>query len=168
MILTPAQIDEIQNIVNNVLAKVYAEPISLIEKKANERSIAFRFGLYLTEYISQSSFGADNDLIVDFDYNRNGEGIKGMDGFSLTHGVYPDIIFHHRGFNDKNIFVVEMKGYWNKLGREDDLKKLIGFTHPQMNDYHYGLGLFLELKAQLDHCELNYYLNGANYPPNIG
>jgi hypothetical protein len=158
MILTDNQTAEIKGAIASALERVYSQDISLIDKRAHERSIAFRFGLYFSEIIKQTSFGNDAELTIDFDYNRNGEGVKDMQGFSLSHGVYPDIIFHRRGYNNKNIVAFEFKGYWTAKGKDEE--KLIGFTHPTHNDYQYGLGVFILICPTLNECEIVYYKNG--------
>jgi hypothetical protein len=159
MTLTQPQIDELKQMIAAALHNLYDYDFSLIERKANERSIAFRFGLYFSQILTESSFGSDNDLTIDFDYNRNGYAVKGMQGFSKSHGVYPDIILHHRGYNDKNILVIEFKGIWNNNNttRNADIIKLKGFTHIEENDYHYGLGAFIDLAFSLNDCATEYF-----------
>lgn len=158
MILTNNQTAEIKGAIASALERVYSQDFSLIERRAHERSIAFRFGLYFCEIIQFTSFGDDAELTIDFDYNRNGEGVKDMEGFSLSHGVYPDIILHRRGFNNKNVVAFEFKGYWTADGRDEE--KLMGFTHPTRNNYQYGLGAFIRFGETLDNCEVVYYKNG--------
>ena len=159
MVLTHKQIIEIKGAIISSLAKMYAQDVSLIERYAHERSCAFRFGLYFSEICTQTSFGADNELTIDFDYNRNLKNVKNMEGFNPKHGIFPDIILHHRGFNDKNIVVIEFKGHWSGNGRDDE--KLRGFTHQELNDYHYGLGVFIRLTPIYEKCEIVYYINGT-------
>lgn len=159
MILTEPQIDEIKNAIISSVERIYGQDFLLIARKAHERSCAFRFGLYFTEAVAQTSFGVDYDLTIDFDYNRNRDGVKNMEGFDDVHGVFPDIILHHRGENDKNIVVIEFKGYWTRSG--DDHEKLCGFTHQEANDYHYGLGVFVRLGTNFETCEFIYYKEGA-------
>lgn len=158
MILTNNQTAEIKGAIASALERVYSQDFLLIQNRAHERSIAFRFGFYFYEIIEFTSFGNDIELTIDFDYNRNGEGVKDMEGFSLSHGVYPDIILHRRGFNNRNVVALEFKGHWTANGRDEE--KLIGFTHPKRNNYQYGLGLFIRLGRTLDECELVYYKNG--------
>lgn len=158
MILTNNQTAEIKGAIASALERVYSQDFSLIERRAHERSIAFRFGLYFSEIIELTSFGADEDLTIDVEYNRNLRNAKNMQGFRARQGVFPDVILHHRGFNDKNVVIIEFKGYWSGNGRDDE--KLRGFTHQELNDYHYGLGLFIRLRRTLDECELVYYKNG--------
>lgn len=158
MTLTINQTTEIKGAIASALERVYANDLSLIEREAHERSIAFRFGLYFSEVVAQTSFGGDDELTIDFDYNRNQYNAKNMHGFNPKHGVLPDVILHHRGFNDKNIVVIEFKGYWSGNGNDHD--KLCGFTHQQQNDYHYGLGAFIRLGEALNSCVINYYKDG--------
>lgn len=159
MILSKNQNTEIKGAIASALERVYARDYSLIERQAHERSCAFRFGLYFSEIMAQTSFGGDGDLTIDFDYNRNFKNVKNMKGFNPRHGIFPDIILHHRGFNDKNIVVIEFKGHWSRNGRDDE--KLRGFTNQEVNDYRYGLGVFVRLAKTLDSCEIVYYKNGT-------
>ena len=165
MVLTQPQITELTTAINAALSRLYQRDGSLIERQVNERSVAFRFGLYFNETIRETSFYTDNDLTIDFDYNRNIGEVKRMEGFSRTHGVYPDIILHHRGFNDKNILVIEFKGFWNNNNgeRHRDYRKLVEFTHPQRNDYQYGFGVFVNLGQTLENCQFTYFRNGMHY-----
>jgi len=159
MLLSNNQTAEMKGAIASALERLYSQDFSLIERKAHERSIAFRFGLYFSEIILLTSFGNNDELTIDFDYNRNGEGVKDMEGFSLSHGVYPDIILHRRGYNNKNVVAFEFKGYWTAEARDEE--KLIGFTHPTRNNYQYGLGVFIRLGRTLEECELVYYKNGG-------
>ncbi len=158
MTLNEKQTTEIKSAIISVLERVYRQDFSLIERQAHERSVAFRFGLYFSEIIAQSSFGNDAELTIDFDYNRNLENVKNMNGFNLKHGIFPDLILHHRGFNDKNVVVIEFKGYWSGNGRDEE--KLSGFTNQYENDYHYGLGAYIRLGNTLENCEIIYFKNG--------
>lgn len=163
MTLSPAQLTELKAMINTALQQLYNTDISLIQRHAHERSIAFRFGLYFAALLPTSSF-AGVDITVDFDYNRNGENAKLMEGFDPTHGVFPDLILHHRGFNDTNILVIEFKGTWNndRAGRNSDIRKLIEFTHPERNDYQYGLGAFVDLNSTLENTQITFFINGEH------
>ncbi len=158
MKLSNSQTLEIKGAIASALARLYCQDFSLIERKAHEQSVSFRFGLYFSEIIKQTSFGKDNDLTLDAEYNRNKLNVKNMDGFLARQGVLPDIIFHHRGHNDKNVVVIEFKGHWSKNGRDDE--KLRGFTNQKLNDYKYGLGVFIHLGTTLNKCNMVYYKNG--------
>lgn len=54
MILNQNQIAEIKGVIASALEKVYSNHISLIERKAHERSVAFRFGLYFSEIMTKT------------------------------------------------------------------------------------------------------------------
>lgn len=159
MILSDNQTTEIKGAITSVIERVYNQDFLLIQNRAHERSIAFRYGIYISEIIRFTSFGVDEELTIDFDYNRNGKGVKDMKGFSLSHGVYPDIILHRRGFNKKNVVAFEFKGYWTAKGRDEE--KLKGITHPTRNNYQYGLGVFIRFGETLDNFEIVYYRNGG-------
>jgi len=53
MILTNNQTAEIKGAIASALERVYSQDFSLIERRAHERSIAFRFGLYFSENIQK-------------------------------------------------------------------------------------------------------------------
>lgn len=162
MTLTALQITELKTMINTALQQLYNTDLSLIERHAHERSIAFRFGLYFTALLPTSNFAGEG-ITVDFDYNRNGENAKLMEGFNPRHGVFPDIILHRRGFNDLNILVIEFKGAWNRNrnARDEDFRKLIGFTHPERNVYQYGLGAFVDLDTTYTNTHITYFINGV-------
>lgn len=161
MTLTPDQITELKTMINTALQQLYNTDLSLIERHAHERSIAFRFGLYFAALLPTSDFAGDG-ITVDFDYNRNGDNVKNMEGFSSSHGVYPDLILHRRGFNDVNILVIEFKGGWNNQpdGRLADFRKLCEFTHPERNVYQYGLGAFVDLNTTYANTQITYFISG--------
>jgi hypothetical protein len=161
MTLTALQITELKAMINTALQQLYDTDILLIRRHAHERSIAFRFGLYFTALVPPSSFAGEG-ITVDFDYNRNGVNAKLMEGFNPRHGVFPDIILHRRGFNDVNILVIEFKGVWNRnlRKRAEDIHKLIEFTHPERNDYQYGLGAFVDLNTTYANTQITYFING--------
>ncbi|MEN9999783.1 MAG: hypothetical protein RI922_2773 [Bacteroidota bacterium] len=113
MKLTEIQILEIKNTITSALAEVYSKDFYLIQEKAHERSIVFRFGLYFSDFISKTSFGTDSNLTIDVDYNRNIGNVKTTAVSNRSHRILPDFIFHHRGFSDKNVLVIEFKGHWS-------------------------------------------------------
>lgn len=76
MILTEEQSTEIKGAIEFAVERLYQQDFSLLEREAHERSCAFRFGIYFTESIAEASFGADTDLTIDFDYNRNLRNVK--------------------------------------------------------------------------------------------
>jgi effector-binding domain-containing protein len=165
MTLTQDQIEELKKCINSALYNIYfSQDILLIESEANELTISFRFGLYFSDVIKGTSFSKDDQLSIDAEYNRNGEASKKMQLMGLKRRIKPDFILHHRGYNDKNVLVIEFKGHWNKDDRNKDINKLIGFTNPKENDYQYGLGAFIELMPKREECQITYFINGQPQP----
>ena len=137
--------DEILEMVSSALHRVYADDIDLIQRKASERSIVFRFGVYFREFLEETNYGWLN---LDTEYNRNLLGRKNTEHF--PYGTYPDLILHRRGNNNHNILIVEFKPWWNKSRKkiEKDILKLKDFTDPHGN-YRYPLGLFILLEKEV-------------------
>ena len=71
---------------------------------------------------------------VDCEYNRDGYGIKQVDG----NYVYPDFILHKRGSNEDNLLIIEFKTWWNP-DNNTDIEKIQRMMHPQLRyKYKYG------------------------------
>lgn len=136
---------EIANCLEKAGEELYASDKKLIcdeyikEYHVHERSICFRFGIYLNRLI------ASNELLkkynLDAEYNKDKEDIKRLP--AKKNGCCPDLILHKRGTNDNNILVIECKGWWS--GEEEiekDKKKISAFLHSKR--YHYMLGLLIK------------------------
>lgn len=109
-----------------------------IDIHAHERSICFKFGLYLNKYIESNYFLKKYDL--DAEYNRDIEGVKRL--HNKPNGCYPDLILHKRGSNENNILIMECKGWWaNDRDIEEDREKITEFLHSER--YKYMLGLLI-------------------------
>lgn len=152
MKLSTAHIEELKSMVDEALIRLYQQDLELIEYAVNERSVVFRFGLYLNELLPSSSFASYN---LDCEYNRNMGKPKRTKNFPA--GVIPDVLLHRRNSNVENILVLEFKGYWNKSDRENDHKKIIDFTsQDEDNQYKYALGGVVELEN--GYFKVDYYL----------
>lgn len=150
MILSENQIADLQKAIEVCIAKLYGIDPIIIERGGMERSVSFRFALYLNEEKEKLSWL--NGLFLDMEYNKNGD--KAKITMRKKYGAQPDIIIHNRGLNDANVLVLEMKGWWDKRSRADDFMKLEDFTH-QEGEYKYGLGVFLELDK--NDCKPTYF-----------
>lgn len=152
------EIEELKGLLVKALDMLYKNDFSLIERRVNERSITFRFGVYLEELVKLSNY---NGLNVDAEYNKNGTGTKSTS--SRPNGAYPDIILHERGSNNKNKLVVEFKGYWNRdKCAECDKRKLRDFTSKKQ-EYKYILGAFVFLK--LNKPRVDFFIDGKSISP---
>lgn len=93
---------------------------------ANERSICFRFAMYL-----QQQF---NEWTVDCEYNRDDIEPKRLSHLGLTPDseddeaktVFPDVIVHHRK-SKMNLLVIEFKKSTSTVSRQIDHDKLVGY-----------------------------------------
>ena len=114
----------------------------LLEIDANERSIAYRFALYLQEQLPA--------LHVDCEYNRDGIDPKRIQHFYVSPELedteaktaFPDVIAHVRG-TKTNYLVIELKKSTNTVDRKFDFAKLRGYKHT----LGYEHALFIELSA---------------------
>lgn len=111
---------------------------NFIDIHAHERSICFKFGLYLNKYIDSNYLLKKYDL--DAEYNRDIEGVKRLG--NRPNGCYPDLILHKRGSNENNILIIECKGGWAyEKDIEEDKEKITEFLVSER--YNYMLGLLI-------------------------
>lgn len=122
-------------------------PCETLDNKhhVGERSIVFRYALYLQNLISEDPILKQYNL--DCEYNRNGIENKLLPGF--PNGTYPDLIIHKRGSNENNLLVMEFKTYWN-ADRTEDKKKIRQFMDIQGSyKYKYGISVLIEREEAL-------------------
>ena len=157
---------------NDVYAKVrralygfFKSDRDLLEIGANERSITHKLAEHL-----QCQF---EDRKVDCEYNRCGSYPKSLKNLKSCIGgrkleandseattVYPDIVVHQRGNNERNLLVIEAKKDNNKGDLKKDRCKLREFTNPH-GDYKYKVGLLLVFdKKQI--CHVECFKNGED------
>lgn len=108
---------------------------------AHERSICFRFGVYLNNQMNLNKALKKYDL--DVEYNRDIDTMKRLDGW--PNGCYPDLIIHKRGTNAANLLVMECKGWWS--GERDilnDKRKIREFLNSERYQYLFGLLIVFE------------------------
>lgn len=137
--------EQLLDILNGALQRVYAEDQLLVSRKGCERSIGFRLGMYLVEEIKDIEWLQGLD--IDLEYNKDGDDPKRTE--SKPNGAAPDLIIHQRGNNECNALAVEMKGWWStkKSSWDEDNVKLQELTD-QNGKYQYGLGVFVELQKE--------------------
>ena len=122
----------------------------------SERSIVFRFALYLFNRLQNSELYYYD---LDCEYNRNIDLEKkyhSNNGEIL--GCYPDIIIHKRGTNDDNLLVIEVKTWWN-TNTEHNEDKLRDLTK-QTSDYRYEYGLSITLGKDENAVKMKWFQNG--------
>ncbi len=85
-------IKEYKTILNNAIDKFYKKDSDLLDRGLNERSVAFRLGLYLNEELEKSDLLNKSSVVVDAEYNKNGTDKK---------FVYRNCKYHLDGCNSK-------------------------------------------------------------------
>lgn len=165
-------LDCFREIIVPALDLFYAEPRDqdLIVRNVSERAIVANIYSKANAFFTQNKETNQelDDLVIDIEYNRNGENSKEVFGkcdfcnkqdcfIKQRHLQYttssPDMIIHHRGFNDNNQVVFEYKKVSNRNNKErdDDKAKLIYFTCQQPfqdhenENYQYRIGFFIDL-----------------------
>ncbi|CAE6858228.1 hypothetical protein R69749_06317 [Paraburkholderia domus] len=129
--------------VARALSELLVNDHDLLSIDANERSITFRFAMYL-----QSHFPG---WTVDCEYNRDGTEPKRLGHLELyphsdddeAKTVFPDVIVHRRGTR-QNHLVLEFKKSTSRVDRQIDLRKLRGYK--QQLGYEHAL--FVEVGTE--------------------
>lgn len=153
-------IDDVYAKVRRALCDFFKLDCDLLEVGVNERSITHKLAEHLQRQFSH--------LKVDCEYNRHGSYTKSLKNLrscikggkleaddSEATTVYPDIIVHQRGNDDRNQLVIEAKKNNNKGDLKKDRCKLQEFTNPH-GDYGYKVGLLLifdVVRKQISHVE---------------
>lgn len=82
---------------------------------------------------------------VDVEYNRHEtdpKRLQGLEECETSDGrVFPDIVVHRRGVDDRNLLVIEVKKSTNATSRECDRAKLRGFVE----DFEYAFAVLVDL-----------------------
>ena len=166
------QFDWLEEVIIPAIDLLYSTPNDrdLIRRNANERTIVANIYCKVNAilYQMQSTNQELANLGIDIEYNRNDVNPKRVyekcgscqkancfikeRNFQLTVSS-PDMIIHHRGFNDNNQAIIEFKKVSNREDdeRDTDKAKLIYFTCQQPfpdhenENYQYHIGFFIDL-----------------------
>ena len=92
--------------------------LHLLMANVSERTICARLAEHLRSVFPEYH--------VDVEYNRHGMDPKqiAVNPAGENKLVYPDVIVHHRGNDDGNLLVMELKKSTNPQSRDDDRSKL--------------------------------------------
>ena len=126
----------LEELINKSLDDLYQNDEYLIKHRVAERDITSKFAHYFQNNMRETNI-ADYD--VDCEYNRDGYGMKNIDGTL----VYPDFILHKRGTNDSNLLIIEFKTWWNSDNREDIEKLKAMMSDLYRYQYQYGYSIIL-------------------------
>lgn len=188
------QFDWLKEVIIPAIDLLYNTPNDrdLIRRNAGERAIVANIYSKANAFLTQkkeANQGLD-DLVIDIEYNRNGEGSKEVFGkcdFCSKQDCFikqrrlqyttssPDMIIHQRGSNENNQVVIEYKkaSNINPQERDTDKAKLIYFTCQQPfpipnhedEDYQYRIGFFVDLG--IDRYSVTTYQDTNSHEPRI-
>ena len=159
---------EAKEIIDYALTKFYVHDQALVQypdikNAVSENCMLFRIGWYMHEYVRNNK---QFDLLnIDCQYNRDFGHPKSMFKTTLS-GIetkvkdpIPDLLFHQRGSNDNNLFLLELKK--GKPGAEDlanDVEKLCYFTS-KLREYKYAYGFSIWLYKK-SWAKIKVYIDG--------
>lgn len=124
----------LEDLIKKSLDKLHTNDKGLIIRRVAERDIVHRFAHYFENYMQDTAIEVYN---VDCEYNRNGYGIKQVNGKY----VYPDFILHKRGSNEDNLLIIEFKTWWNP-DNDADIDKIRWMMNSQyIFQYKYGCSI---------------------------
>ena len=180
-----AELKKLNQILEIALNNLYASDAEILENNANERSMSFRLGIYLSNEITKKEFAdfinnsnserqeLEYKLSVDSEYNRSSEETKKLNllkfqdkvGMELPHpqwdevSIFPDLIVHSRMNDFANILAIEIKKQSNRnlAEWEFDRLKLQHLTSPEQR-YQYDFGAFIVLGSK--NYSIEYFCNG--------
>jgi len=171
---------EIIELLSRSLNLVIKNDLWLISHNLSEQSISNKIAYYLVSLFPEYH--------VDCEYNGDIENDSGRKTINLlkdelsarnllrdnerndlesdltTRSVFPDIIIHTRGTNNRNLCIIEVKKDTSSVSYEYDSLKLSAYTsNNHDNTLKYQLGVFVEVITG-EHqpgFSLQYFKNGA-------
>jgi hypothetical protein len=113
----------------------------LLKEDINERTITHKLAEHLQHYFYSYN--------VDCEYNRNINELDSLKKIRISKtekSVFPDIIVHKRGKNDKNLLIVELKKSTSSESLDYDYLKLMSYTQQNTpNTLNYQFGVFIKI-----------------------
>lgn len=126
----------LEKLIKKSLDDLYQNDQDLLKRKVAERDLTGLFAHYFRNNMKDTAIAEYN---VDCEYNRDGYGMKKIDGTL----VYPDFILHKRGTNESNLLIIEFKTWWNSDNCEDIEKLKAMMSEWYRYQYQYGYSIIL-------------------------
>ena len=159
--------EKIEELLKKACEKLKAEDSYLLKNDLSERSIVFRFALYLSDEFKALKYN------VDCEYNRlpvskQGKFILSLanklenlnqlseterkklfenpmsDNPLISKKVFPDIIVHERGNNERNLLIIECKKSSNPEVKDREYDKFKLGRYLKSDELKYLYGVFIE------------------------
>ena len=165
--------DRLSSDILSALSRVYEEDRELLSDNIDvcERSLMNRFTHYFMDCVECSKDGFYKGLHVDGEYNRHIHNPKLLEGKL----IFPDVIVHKRGTDDRNLCVIEFKKSLkdgdnpknvdeNKRNKRlcNDIAKLKELTRSK-GEYRYEWGVHIIFHASSGGfvgVEMKWFYNG--------
>ena len=144
--------EKIEELIIKTCKELYKKDRYLIEKNICERTIVFRFGIYMQEFMNKDNSFKNYDL--DIEYNKNLDERKSTS--NNPNGRYVDLIIHKRGYNYSNLLCIEFK---KKIISKVDRTKIDELMSP-MEVYQYKYGATITFKTDRVIYFIKSYMGG--------
>jgi len=174
--------DDDKERIDRAVRKLLDRDKYLLVNNATERSITHKLALYLQEEYQDNDVDCEYNLnvtneshrkvvyFIEEEYKRvkkklkkkrkKTKNIEGVEHLEVS--VFPDIIIHHRGKNQGNRIIFEVKKSNNLEEIAYDRLKLQRYTHRD-SEFKYIAGLFIIFFVAEDYknvCQLEEYSDG--------
>jgi hypothetical protein len=159
--------EELKKRVSICMSNLFEQDFHLIREDLHERTISSTLAYYLKHVFPSYNVDCEYNGNIDNQYRRKAVNMY-LQGRQIkfdenVHSVYPDIIIHKRGRNDKNRLLIEIKKSTNRYSNFDK-EKLVFFTHPERNtEYLYDYGCFVKIftgNANMKRYSITWYHEG--------
>ncbi len=149
-----SEFKKIEELIRKCIERLYKEDEYLIIHNLCERTLVFRFGIYMYELMKEDNLL--KNYYLDNEYNRNVDDIKATRHYPK--GRYVDMIIHNRGKNgeENNILAIEFKR--NRVCKED--RKKIDDLIDKEGLYKYKYGFTITFKKD----GTTYYMRSQKRP----
>lgn len=153
----------LMKVISCTLDILYKNEEYLFKNDSSERNMVFHFSRYLIENLKDTKYSG---LDVDCEYNKNSLSKVGYKEIvynydNSRHRIFPDLLLHKRGMNNKNMLAIEFKKYnnYNFTSKKGDFYKLCALTSHKL-EFKYKLGLFIRFGKTRDSVEIVKFING--------
>ena len=148
------------NYLQQAVELFYINDANALDLQSMERAYVFRIAHYLQNLLANDM--RFQGIVVDCEYSKrinedhttSAKSISNIDGTKKR--IIPDLIVHQRNTHDKNLLLVEIKGYWsNQDTWDNDHNKLTYHTQRPQNELEpnlgYAMGVFVMLGQHEPH-----------------
>jgi hypothetical protein len=176
---------EIVDLLSSSLSQVIKNDLWLISHNLSEQSISNKIAYYLVTLFPDYHVDCEYNGDIDSDSNRKAINLlkDELSDFNLLReterndiendltirSVFPDIIIHTRGMNNRNLCIIEVKKNTSSISYDYDYLKLRAYTSNEYgNTLKYQLGVFVEIITGYQHpgYSLRFFKNGIEVEEN--